>query len=159
MPLCRQHFQTHFLEWKLMYFDWNFIEICSKGPFNNISVYWFRYKGLALVRRKKIIWTNDGVVYWCIYASLVLNDLTHKQLEFHTWVLSTVAADGLVLQHQAISTHSADQILYWTSVWQKNYNYYEKKTQKIWLKILKIWPRYLLVQMYWFTWKFLMTWT
>ena len=34
--------------------------------------------------------------------------LTHKQLETHGCVLSTVATDNLVLKHQAISTHSAN---------------------------------------------------
>ena len=34
-----------------------------------------------------------------------------KQLEMHGCVLSTVATDGLVLKHQAISsTHSAEEI-------------------------------------------------
>ena len=37
--------------------------------------------------------------------------LTHKQLEMHQCVLSTVATDDLVLKHQAISIHSADSIL------------------------------------------------
>ena len=35
---------------------------------------------------------------------------THKQLETHRYMLSTVATDGLALKHQAISTHSADYI-------------------------------------------------
>ena len=34
--------------------------------------------------------------------------LTHKQLETHGCVISTVATDALVLKHQFISTHSAD---------------------------------------------------
>ena len=34
--------------------------------------------------------------------------VTHKQLEQHGCVLSTMATDALVLKHQAISTHSAD---------------------------------------------------
>ena len=34
--------------------------------------------------------------------------LTHKQLETHGCVLSTVATDALVLKHQAISAHIAD---------------------------------------------------
>ena len=29
--LGRWHIQMHFLEWKLLYFDWDFIEICSQG--------------------------------------------------------------------------------------------------------------------------------
>ena len=36
--------------------------------------------------------------------------LTHKQLETHGCILSTVATDALVLKHQAISIHSVDQI-------------------------------------------------
>ena len=35
--------------------------------------------------------------------------LTHKQLETYGRVLSTVAIDALVLKHQAISIHSAEQ--------------------------------------------------
>ena len=31
--------------------------------------------GLAPVRRQAIIWTNDGLVYWRVYASLGLNEL------------------------------------------------------------------------------------
>ena len=31
--------------------------------------------GLAPNRRQAIIWTNDGLIYWCIYASLGLNEL------------------------------------------------------------------------------------
>ena len=36
--------------------------------------------------------------------------LTHKLLDPHGCVLSTVATDALVLKHQAISSQSADQI-------------------------------------------------
>ena len=41
---------------------------------------------------------------------LGLNVLTHKLLEKHGCVLSTVATDALVLKHQATSTHIADLI-------------------------------------------------
>ena len=34
--------------------------------------------------------------------------LTHKELEMHGCILSTVANDALVLKHQAISIHSAE---------------------------------------------------
>ena len=34
--------------------------------------------------------------------------LTHKQLEMHRCVQSTVATDGLVLKHQAINILNAD---------------------------------------------------
>ena len=36
--------------------------------------------------------------------------LTHKHLEMHVCILSTVATDAPVLKHRAISTHSADKI-------------------------------------------------
>ena len=32
--------------------------------------------GLAPNRWQAIIWTNVGMLYWCIYASLGLNELT-----------------------------------------------------------------------------------
>ena len=44
--------------------------------------------------------------YWSLCSGL--NLLTHKQLEAHRSILSTVATDGLVLKQQAISIHSAD---------------------------------------------------
>ena len=34
--------------------------------------------------------------------------LTRKELEIHRWIICTMATDGLVLKHQAISTHSAE---------------------------------------------------
>ena len=44
---------------------------------------------------------------WNMTDSLLLLS-THKQLEMHMCVISTVATDALVLKHQAISIHSAD---------------------------------------------------
>ena len=44
--------------------------------------------------------------------------LTPRQPEMHGCIVNIVAADGLVLKHQAISIHSADKISivqYWTS--------------------------------------------
>ena len=38
----------------------------------------------------------------------LFKSLTHKQLEIYGFILSTVATDALVQQHQAISIHSAD---------------------------------------------------
>ena len=36
--------------------------------------------------------------------------MTHKQLEIHWYVISTVATAALVLKYQAISNHSADEM-------------------------------------------------
>ena len=41
---------------------------------------------------------------------VVFEGLTHNQLETHGCILGTVAADALVLKHQAISIYSADKI-------------------------------------------------
>ena len=38
----------------------------------------------------------------------ILQKLTHKQMETYGHILSNVATDALVLNHQAISIHSAD---------------------------------------------------
>ena len=68
-PFCRRYFQVLYLEWKLLNFKSNVIEICS------LASYW-QYggigsnKGLSPLRRQAIIWTNDGIFYWRIYASL-----------------------------------------------------------------------------------------
>ena len=69
---CR-HFHMHFLEWKfcisneisLKYVPWSLIN--NEPSFKN---------GLLLNRRQAIIWTNDGLDYWRMYASLSLNELT-----------------------------------------------------------------------------------
>ena len=36
-------------------------------------------------------------------------ELTHKQQEMHGYILNTLATDAVVLKHQVISIHSADQ--------------------------------------------------
>ena len=41
------------------------------------------------------------------FVAAVCN-LTHEQSETHGCILSTVATDALVLEHQAISIHNAD---------------------------------------------------
>ena len=46
----------------------------------------------------------------CYVYTLMDVVLTHKQLKMHGCMLSTEATDALVLKHQGISTHSADQI-------------------------------------------------
>ena len=45
---------------------------------------------------------------FCFSVDIVL--LTHKQLDMHEGILSPVATDTQVQKHQAISTHSAEQI-------------------------------------------------
>ena len=53
--------------------------------------------------------SNNSTIAGCIcrmLASSVCNGLTHKGLETHGCVISTVATAALVLKHQAISNHS-----------------------------------------------------
>ena len=54
--------------------------------------------------------------------------LTHKQLETHVCVISTVATDALVLKHQAISMHNAgyifivlERLQLGGTIWEKHY--------------------------------------
>ena len=53
--------------------------MCSKKQSNMGSD-----NGLAWVRHCAIIWTNDGLVYWRIYASLGLNELRELGLPLPT---------------------------------------------------------------------------
>ena len=48
----------------------NFAHIGAKTSIDSNS-------GLAPNRQLAIIWNNAGLVYWCIYAPLRLNELTH----------------------------------------------------------------------------------
>ena len=54
----------------------NFIDIFTYGPqYDNIG----SDNGLVLIRRQAIIWTNNGLVYRDIYASLGLDVLMMGQ--------------------------------------------------------------------------------
>ena len=64
----------HFHVWKFLYFDLNFTELYFWGC--NWQVHIGLDNGLVLNRWPAIIWTNDDLVYWRIYASHDLNDLT-----------------------------------------------------------------------------------
>ena len=71
----------------------------------------------------------------------VTDVLTHKQLETHGGILSTVATDGLVLKYQAISIHSADEmvivldqfhtkIIQWSgTIWENKITFWKIITQ------------------------------
>ena len=67
-PFRRRHFQIHFLEWKVWYFDSNFTEVCSKGSnWQEVSI--GSGDGLALNRWQAITWSNADPVHWCIYVA------------------------------------------------------------------------------------------
>ena len=53
----------HFHEWNILYFDSNFIEVCSWGSnwqYSSIG----SDNGLAPIRRQAIIWTNAEQIHW-----------------------------------------------------------------------------------------------
>ena len=57
--------------------------ICSHcyDVLNEVTIYQLGLdNGLASIRRQAIICTDGGQVYWCIYTSLSLNELTHGPL-------------------------------------------------------------------------------
>ena len=83
-PFCWQHIQVHFIEWKLLWFYSNFTTICSQ-VFNSQygSIGWDN--GSVPYRRQTLISTNDGLVYWCILASLGLNELMNVMWYTHVY--------------------------------------------------------------------------
>ena len=55
----------------------HFIELCSLGCNWQYALIGLDI-GLVPNRWQAIIWTNDGLVYWRIYASLGLNELNER---------------------------------------------------------------------------------
>ena len=83
----RWHFQMNFLEWKCMNFDYDFTEVCSQGTnqqYSNIV----SDNGLALNRWQAIFWNCVGMLYWCIYASLGLND--NKEIQCGAIIMQSI---------------------------------------------------------------------
>ena len=70
----------------------------------------FDYVMHAFALQNNLLWLSSP--NWLEFSQLAVLEcaLTHKQLELHGCILSTVATDGLALKHQAISIHSADWI-------------------------------------------------
>ena len=70
-------FQTKFsnaFSWMVcMYFDWDFMGVCSQGSHQHQSSI-DSDNGFAPTKRKVTIWTNDHY-FWRIYASPSLNEL------------------------------------------------------------------------------------
>ena len=77
--IIQMTFSNAFLWWKCMNFDYNFTEVCSQGSSLQYSIIGLD-NGLAPNRRQAIIWTNDGLCFCHIYASLGLNELKFHRL-------------------------------------------------------------------------------
>ena len=58
-PLCRQHLQMHFHEWRFVYSNSVFTEICTRG--SNYQYTSNGWDGLATNRRQTIFLTNAGL--------------------------------------------------------------------------------------------------
>ena len=67
--ILQKTFSNAFFQGKSVYFVFSNEQYPNTGSDN----------GLAPARWQAIIWTNDGLVYWCIYASLNLNVLRPEQ--------------------------------------------------------------------------------
>ena len=64
----RRYLQTHYHEWKVLYFDLNFTGVCSQvSNWQYLSI--GLDKGLAPNKRQAIIWTNADPIRWRIYAA------------------------------------------------------------------------------------------
>ena len=63
------------------------VPIDNKGPNNKGSNNLDLDKGLAEYRRHAIIWTNDGLVWLYIYASLGLDEIIRVAADRKTWLM------------------------------------------------------------------------
>ena len=89
----------HFREWKVLYFDQNFPEVYSLGSnWQEASI--GLNNGMALNRRRAIIWTNAGPIHWRIYAVIGGDELKLG----HSWVI----AHTVLCECAIISVNSAD---------------------------------------------------
>ena len=67
-------FLDYFLLWKLLYFYSNSTQIYSQRFYQQYASIGSG-NGLMSKRWQAIVWTNAGLVYWCVYAPLGLNEL------------------------------------------------------------------------------------
>ena len=74
MTAIFQTTSSNVLSWMKMYEFRLRFHFCSWGSNQQYSSIGSG-NGLAPVRRQAIAWTNNGLVYWRIYASLGLNEL------------------------------------------------------------------------------------
>ena len=85
-PPFSWHYQTHFFNesvWILTKISLKFVPM---GPIYNIPAL-VLIMALAPTRRQAIIWTNDGLVYWRIYAPLGLNELMRMSyISRNSWI-------------------------------------------------------------------------
>ena len=76
---CRRHFNMHFLDENFRILNTISFKCVPYGPIDN-QPSWVQIMFFSLNRQQTIIWTNNGIVYWRVYAPLRLNELTHSGL-------------------------------------------------------------------------------
>ena len=80
-PFSRWHLQKYFLNWPLLYFGWNFIEIWSRCcNFDKLILLWIIYL------RQIIIWTSIGLIVWHHGASMDYNAEVAVQMTSLTYI-------------------------------------------------------------------------
>ena len=98
-PFRRRNFQVHFLEWKLLNFEFNFTEICSLWS-NRQYGSTDSDNRLVPNRWQAIIWTHDALTYWRIYVTRAqwVNTLTHIHIsEMDCYCFSIVTVYHLLV--------------------------------------------------------------
>ena len=77
-PFRRCHSQMHFHELKVVYFDSNFIEVCSQwSNWQYVSI--GSGSGMVPSRPQAITWSNTDPVPWRIYAVLGRDELNRRK--------------------------------------------------------------------------------
>ena len=117
----RWDLQRLFHEWKLLNYKWYLIEMCSLGS-NWQYVIIGSDNGLVPDRQQTIIWTNNGLDYWRIYASFGLNELTWQrhQMETFSTLLAICEGNYWPLWGQWCGALMFSLIYIWTNGWASN---------------------------------------
>ena len=89
----RRHFQIY-LQWKCLYFNYNFTEVCSQGS-NWLYVSTGSGNGLAPNRRETITQINADQIHRRIYTALGGNKITKSGRSFHWGLVHLVQSASL----------------------------------------------------------------
>ena len=103
------------IKWKHFPRYWPFVRGIHRSPVNSPHKgQWRRALMFSLICIWIDGWVNNreagDLRRYHAHYDIIVMELTHKHPETHRCILSIVTTDVLVLKHQTISTHSADQI-------------------------------------------------
>ena len=97
MVFCMQHSQIKYCMYKMLYFAWNFIWYLGFS-WQLIRIGFGSHNGLAPNICQAIIWTNNCLVYWHIYASLEWNQLRQAVTDRHVFIIHVDLVTCLILK-------------------------------------------------------------